>query len=59
MTTTNLPRPSPYERGQIAARTLGTLKGLPYGPGENQKEFLNGFQEELVLIARANSRSRA
>ena len=59
MTTRNLPRPSAFERGQMAARTLGTLKGLPYGPGPRQDDFLRGFEEAKLELAHTDDRTAA
>lgn len=44
-------RISPYDRGQMAARNPGSLKGLPYGPGKAQLEFLRGFSEGRLELA--------
>ena len=45
------PRPSPYELGETAARTTGTLKGLPYGPGRAQDAYVQGFQDATLAMA--------
>lgn len=49
-------RPTPYEYGQQAARTIGTLKGMPYGPGRSQDEYIRGFTEERLELAHAQQR---
>jgi hypothetical protein len=40
------PRPTPYQVGMSLAR-LGSLKGLPYGPGYRQADALDGYEFQL------------
>jgi hypothetical protein len=42
--TPRRPRRSPAEVGRALART-GSLKGLPYGPGEAQEAALKAFRQ--------------
>jgi hypothetical protein len=34
---------TPFESGKAAYNTVGSLKGLPYGPGWRQEEYIRGF----------------
>lgn len=48
-------RLSPYQVGYQLARTTGSLKGLPYGPGTRQQEALAGFND-FVAFAQGEDR---
>ena len=45
-------RPSPYERGQMAARSRDSF-GPPYAPGKSLQEFLRGLEEGRLELAHA------
>lgn len=55
----NAPRPTPYARGQMAARNPGSLKALPYGPGPRQDEFIRGFRDERAFLDHKSSKEAA
>lgn len=50
-------RPSPFELGEMAARTHKALVGLPYGPGPRQDDYIRGYEEEALRLASAAARA--
>jgi hypothetical protein len=57
--TRSAPRMTPYARGQLAARQpKPTLKGLPYGLGPRQDDFIRGFQDQLLQLQHAANRRK-
>jgi len=44
-------RSTPFELGKAAYVASRSLKGLPYGPGWRQGEFIRGFQTAAGVVA--------
>jgi len=45
------PRLTPFQLGRTAWTVSQSLKGLPYGPGWRQDDYIRGFQTAAGVVA--------